>query len=97
MTNTRLLFSDCFRFELGGKFFVAERGQVGTARMQIFIKNGSDFHEWTDTALVLHVGKFRETDLWIRLLALEQGLITAFAFEEVEVVAASRGALTCSM
>lgn len=36
--------------------------------------------EWTDTALVLHVGKFRETDLWIRLLALEQGLITAFAF-----------------
>lgn len=36
--------------------------------------------EWTDTALVLHVGKFREADLWVRLLALDQGLITAFAF-----------------
>ena len=36
--------------------------------------------EWTDTALVLHVGRFREADLWVRLLALEQGLVTAFAF-----------------
>lgn len=36
--------------------------------------------EWTDTALVLHVGKFREADLWVRLLALDQGLVTAFAF-----------------
>ena len=36
--------------------------------------------EWTDTALVLHVGKFREADLWVRLLALEQGLVTVFAF-----------------
>ena len=35
--------------------------------------------EWTDTALVLHVGRFREADLWVRLLALEQGLVTAFA------------------
>lgn len=31
MTNTRLLVSDYFRFELGGKFFfVAERGQAET-------------------------------------------------------------------
>ncbi len=36
--------------------------------------------EWTDTALVLHVGKFRETDLWVRLLASQQGMVTAFAF-----------------
>ena len=36
--------------------------------------------EWTDTALVLHVGRFREADLWVRLLALEQGLVTVFAF-----------------
>lgn len=36
--------------------------------------------EWTDTALVLHVGKFKEADLWVRLLTLEQGLLTAFAF-----------------
>lgn len=36
--------------------------------------------EWTDTALVLHVGRFREADLWVRLLAPERGLFTAFAF-----------------
>lgn len=36
--------------------------------------------EWTDTALVLHVGKFREADLWVRLLALHEGMTTAFAF-----------------
>lgn len=36
--------------------------------------------EWTDTALVLHVGRFREADLWVRLLAPGQGLVTAFAF-----------------
>lgn len=39
-----------------------------------------DFHEWTDTALVLKVGKFRETDLWLRLLTREHGLVSAFAF-----------------
>ena len=36
--------------------------------------------EWTDTALVLHVRRFREADLWVRLLAPGQGLVTAFAF-----------------
>lgn len=36
--------------------------------------------EWTDDALVLHVGRFREADLWVRLLARDQGLVTAFAF-----------------
>ncbi len=36
--------------------------------------------EWTDTTLVLRVGKFREADLWVRLLGQEQGIVTAFAF-----------------
>ncbi len=36
--------------------------------------------QWSDDALVLRVGKFRETDLWVRLLAREKGLVTAFAF-----------------
>ena len=36
--------------------------------------------EWTDTALVLRVGRFRETDLWIRLLTRQRGLVSAFAF-----------------
>lgn len=36
--------------------------------------------DWTDTALVLHVGKFKESDLWVRLLTFEHGAITAFAF-----------------
>ena len=36
--------------------------------------------QWTDDALVLRVGKFREVDLWVRLLAREKGLVTAFAF-----------------
>jgi len=36
--------------------------------------------EWTDTVLVLQMGTFREADLWVRLLAQAQGLLTAFAF-----------------
>ena len=36
--------------------------------------------QWSDDALVLRVGKFREADLWVRLLAREKGLLTAFAF-----------------
>ena len=36
--------------------------------------------EWTDKALVLHVGRFREADLWVRLLTPRQGVLTAFAF-----------------
>ncbi|MCL1986110.1 MAG: DNA repair protein RecO [Betaproteobacteria bacterium] len=36
--------------------------------------------EWTDKALVLHVGRFREADMWVRLLTRRQGVLTAFAF-----------------
>ena len=36
--------------------------------------------EWTDKALVLHVGRFREADIWVRLLTRRQGVLTAFAF-----------------
>lgn len=36
--------------------------------------------EWTDSALVVHVGRFREADLCVRLLTPGQGLVTAFAF-----------------
>jgi DNA repair protein RecO (recombination protein O) len=36
--------------------------------------------EWTDKALVLHVGRFREADMWVRLLTRRQGILTAFAF-----------------
>ncbi len=36
--------------------------------------------EWNDTALVLHVGRFKESDMWVRLLFEHHGLVTAFAF-----------------
>lgn len=36
--------------------------------------------EWTDTALVLHVGRFRETDMWLRLLSGRRGIFNVFAF-----------------
>ncbi|MBP3730854.1 MAG: DNA repair protein RecO [Mailhella sp.] len=36
--------------------------------------------QWTDDALVLRVGKFREADLWVRLLTSCHGMLTAFAF-----------------
>jgi DNA repair protein RecO (recombination protein O) len=36
--------------------------------------------EWTDTALVLRVGRFREADVWIRLLTRQRGVISACAF-----------------
>lgn len=36
--------------------------------------------QWTDEALVLRIGRFRETDLWVRILSRERGLVTAFAF-----------------
>lgn len=36
--------------------------------------------EWTEQALVLRVGIFREYDLWVRLLCPSHGIITAFAF-----------------
>ena len=36
--------------------------------------------EWIDTALVLGVGRFRESDLWVRLLTRRHGIVSAFAF-----------------
>ena len=36
--------------------------------------------EWSDTALVLHVGRFRETDMWLRLLSRQRGIFNVFAF-----------------
>lgn len=36
--------------------------------------------EWSDTALVLHVGRFRETDMWLRLLSRHRGIFNVFAF-----------------
>ena len=36
--------------------------------------------EFSDQALVVHVGKFREADLWVRFLSAKRGLFTAFAF-----------------
>ena len=36
--------------------------------------------DFSDQALVLHVGKFREADLWVRFLSPKRGLFTAFAF-----------------
>ncbi|MEG2172019.1 MAG: DNA repair protein RecO [Desulfovibrionaceae bacterium] len=36
--------------------------------------------EWTDTALVLHVGRFRESDMWLRLLSQHRGIFNVFAF-----------------
>lgn len=36
--------------------------------------------EWSDSALVLAVGRFREADMWVRLLTPRHGLVRAFAF-----------------
>lgn len=36
--------------------------------------------EFTDTVLILRVGRFRETDLWVRFLSPQRGLMSAFAF-----------------
>ncbi len=36
--------------------------------------------EWNDSAIVLQVGRFREADLWLKLLFRNKGLVTAFAF-----------------
>ncbi len=36
--------------------------------------------EWNDSAIVLHVGRFREADIWLRLLSRSRGLVTVFAF-----------------
>ena len=36
--------------------------------------------EFSDQALVIQVGKFKEADLWVRFLSAKRGLFTAFAF-----------------
>ncbi len=36
--------------------------------------------EFTEKVLVLHVGRFRERDLWVRCLAPSRGIFSAFAF-----------------
>lgn len=36
--------------------------------------------EFIDNGIVLRIGKFRETDLWVRLLTHNHGIVTAFAF-----------------
>ncbi|MBT8763163.1 DNA repair protein RecO [Desulfohalobiaceae bacterium Ax17] len=36
--------------------------------------------EFTEKVLILRTGKFRESDLWVRLLSPSKGIITAFAF-----------------
>ena len=36
--------------------------------------------EWADHALVLRMGHFRESDLWLRTLCRKHGLLTLFAF-----------------
>lgn len=36
--------------------------------------------EFSDNALVLQIGRFREADIWLRLLSPSRGLFSAFAF-----------------
>lgn len=36
--------------------------------------------EFSDRVLVLRVGRFRETDLWVRFLSPRRGILSAFAF-----------------
>lgn len=36
--------------------------------------------DFTDQALVLRVGRFREADLWVRFLCRQRGVVSAFAF-----------------
>ncbi|MGX8718352.1 MAG: DNA repair protein RecO [Desulfovibrio sp.] len=36
--------------------------------------------QWSDEALVLRVGKFREADIWVRFVSRRHGMLTAFAF-----------------
>ena len=36
--------------------------------------------EWADHALVLRIGHFRESDLWLKMLCRKHGLLTLFAF-----------------
>ena len=36
--------------------------------------------EWSDTALVLSMGRFRESDIWVRMLTRRHGIVSAVAF-----------------
>ncbi len=36
--------------------------------------------EWNDSAIVLETGKFRESDLWLRIFSQNRGIMTVFAF-----------------
>ena len=36
--------------------------------------------EFSECVLLLHVGKFKESDLWVRFLSPTRGILTAFAF-----------------
>lgn len=36
--------------------------------------------EFTETVLILRIGKFREADLWVKFFSPTRGLLTAFAF-----------------
>lgn len=36
--------------------------------------------EWKDRAIILRIGHFRESDLWVKALLASQGLCTLFAF-----------------
>ncbi len=36
--------------------------------------------EWTDSAMVLSLGTFREADVWLNLLTVRHGLVHVFAF-----------------
>ena len=36
--------------------------------------------EWTDQAIVLRMGHFRDADLWLKVLFRHKGLLTVFAF-----------------
>jgi DNA repair protein RecO (recombination protein O) len=36
--------------------------------------------EYSDRVVILRVGKFRETDLWVRFLSPSRGILSAFAF-----------------
>jgi DNA repair protein RecO (recombination protein O) len=36
--------------------------------------------EWADHAMVLRMGRFREADIWLKLLCKRRGMLTLFAF-----------------
>ena len=36
--------------------------------------------DYTDKAIILRVGRFREIDLWVRYLSASHGVQTGFAF-----------------